>query len=80
MNKDILSRWDDIKTRLNETMKELEEDYDNGDINDDVAEDLDLTVIDHLRNSIEGLEEIINSAEKMQEAETFYDPYEEGLE
>lgn len=80
MDKDILSRWDDIKTRLNEIKNELEEDYENGDINDDVAEDLDLKVIDHLRNSIDGLEELINSAEKMEEAETFYDPYEEGLE
>ena len=80
MDKDILSRWDDIKTRLSNIKTELEEDYENSDINDDIAEDLDLTVIDHLRNCVDGLEEIISSAEKMQEAETFYDPYEEGLE
>ena len=80
MNKDILSKWDDVKTRLTEIRDELEEDFESQDLTDDIAGELDNGVIDRIKDAIVDLEDLIHSSEKMEEAETFYDPYKEGLE
>lgn len=80
MNKDILSKWDSIKTRLTEIRDELENDFESQDLTDDIADELDMKVIDRIKDAIIDLEDLINSSEKMEEAEAFYDPYDEGLE
>ena len=80
MNKDILSKWDDVKTRLTEIRDELEEDFESQDLTDDIADELDTGVIDRIKDAIVDLEDLIHSSEKMEEAESFYDPYDEGLE
>jgi hypothetical protein len=80
MNKDILSKWDSIKTRLTEIRDELENDFESQDLTDDIADELDMKVIDRVKDAIVDLEDLIDSSEKMEEAEAFYDPYDEGLE
>jgi hypothetical protein len=80
MNTDLFNHLDDILNSLEEIKAELNENINNVDLHHQVSEELEDNVLEPLLTSIESLSNIIESVKKFGDAESMYDPYNEGLE
>lgn len=80
MTQDIFTHLEDILAGLKEIQAELESQTNNPELHNYVVSELETDVLEPLLNSIDSLDSILESALKMDDADAFYDPYEEGLE
>jgi hypothetical protein len=80
MNTDLFNHLDDILNSLEEIKAELNENINNVDLHHQVSEELEDNVLEPLLTSIESLSNILESVQKFGDAESMYDPYNEGLE
>ena len=80
MNTEIFSHLEDILDGLKEIQRELEIDVNDPKLSIEVLDELERDVYEPLLNSIDSLSEILESIQKMDDADAFYDPYGEGLE
>jgi hypothetical protein len=80
MTQDIFTHLEDVLNGLQEIKGELDVDTNNPDIHHQLIEDLENDVIEPLTQSIESLQYILDVFQKFGDADTMYDPYNEGLE
>lgn len=80
MTQDIFAHLEDILSGLQEIKGELDIDINDPEVHHQVIEDLENDVIEPLVQSIESLQDILESVRKMDDADAFYDPYGEGIE
>ncbi len=80
MNTEIFNHLEDILDGLKEIQRELEVDVNDPNISVQVIDEIEQDVYEPLLNAIDSLSEILDSVRKMDDADAFYDPYEEGLE
>lgn len=80
MTSDIFSHLEDILSGLQEIKGELDVNINNPDAHHQVIEDLENDVIEPLLQSIDSLQDILESVRKMDDLDAFYDPYNEGIE
>jgi hypothetical protein len=80
MNSEIFTNLEDILNGLKSIQTELETDINDPDLHHQVIEDLENTVMEPLFTAIDSLSDILESVRKMDDADAFYDPYDEGLE
>jgi hypothetical protein len=80
MTQDIFAHLEDILAGLQEIKGELDIDINDPDVHHHVIEELENDVIEPLIQSIDSLQDILESIRKMDDADTFYDPYNEGIE
>jgi hypothetical protein len=80
MNTEIFSHLEDILEGLKEIQRELEIDVNDPKISVQVIDEIEQDVYEPLLNAIDSLSDILESVQKMDDADAFYDPYGEGLE
>lgn len=80
MTQDIFAHLEDILSGLKEIQAELETQTNNPELHNYVANELEFDVLEPLLNSINSLDGILESVMKMDDADSFYDPYEEGID
>ncbi len=80
MNTEIFSHLEDILEGLKEIQRELEIDVNDPKLSVQVIDEIEQDVYEPLLNAIDSLSDILESVQKMDDADAFYDPYGEGLE
>jgi hypothetical protein len=80
MTQDIFLHLEDVLNGLREIQHELEMDINDPNLSVQTIDELETSVIEPIINSIESLSDILESVTKMDDADAFYDPYDEGLE
>jgi hypothetical protein len=65
---------------LKEIKGELDINIDNPDAHTHVIDEIETQVIEPLLTSIDSLQDLLESIRKMDDADAFYDPYNEGME
>ena len=80
MTTEIFTHLEDILDGLKEIQRELEIDVNDPKLSVQIIDEIERDVYEPLLNSIDSLSEILDSVRKMDDADAFYDPYNEGLE
>jgi hypothetical protein len=80
MNTEIFSHLEDILEGLKEIQRELETDVNDPKLSVQFIDEIERDVYEPLLNSIDSLTDILDSVRRMDDADSMYDPYQEGLE
>ena len=80
MTLEIYNHLDQILSDLKEIKGELDIDVNDPEVHTHVVDELETQVIEPLLTSIESLQYLLESIRKMDDADAFYDPYNEGIE
>ena len=80
MNTEIFSHLEDILEGLKEIQRELETDVNDPKSSVQFIDEIERDVYEPLLNSIDSLTDILDSVRRMDDADSMYDPYQEGLE
>lgn len=78
MTQDIYNYLNDISEDLKTLSEELDNAINDPDIANDIANELDVKVVETLLQSIEWLDEILEKTNKTSDIDYYVDPYEDG--
>ena len=78
MTQDIYNYLNDTSEDLKTLSEELDNSINDPDIANDIANELDVKVVETLLQSIEWLDEILEKTNKTSDIDYYVDPYEDG--
>jgi predicted metalloenzyme YecM len=74
MTQDIFAHLENTLSELQELKNELELNINDPELDEFIMDELDSKVVNHLHQSIESLADILNTAQKIDDAAEFYNP------